>query len=234
MKSISIIIPCYNEGPTVAKLVKSVIESDTLGLAKEIIVINDGSTDDSLSQISHLRDEIRLLDNAKNQGKGSVIRQGLTVATGDIIIIQDADLEYSPLDYAALIRPIVDRETPVVYGVRQRNHFSAVSRCQPFYVGSYLINLFANILYGTSLADIHTGYKVFLRSALAGVTLESTRFEICHELTAFFLKNKFHIVEVPIRYTPRSFKDGKKISWRDGVRGCWVLLKKRVIKDRYL
>jgi len=227
-KSISIIIPIYNEAKTIEKLINRVLQADTLGLHKEIVLVDDGSSDGSRKIISALRNpglKKVLLD--KNHGKGYALRQGFAVATGEIVIVQDADLEYNPDDYPVLLAPFLAQSAKVVFGSRELN---INKHSYPLYFfGGKLITLMTKLLYGGRLTDVPTGYKVIERKLLNKLPLKCTRFEFCPEITAQLLKRKINIVEVPIRYKPRTIAEGKKIKLRDGLEAIWILFKVRIL-----
>lgn len=226
-QKISIIIPAYNEALTIGKLVRSVSQADTLGLEKEIILVDDGSTDSTHEQAKSVKAKsVRVVGLTKNSGKGQAIIEGLKMASGDIILIQDADLEYQPADYPALLKPIMDRRTRVVYGSREmrRNRYSYPA----FYFGGKLITGIANWLYRAQLTDISTGYKIFDSKLLKLLKPTSAGFEFCAEMTAKLLRSRELIIEVPITYTPRSFAEGKKIRAIDGLKAIITLLRLRI------
>lgn len=223
--TLSVIIPCFNECSTILPLLARVRNVD---LPKEIIVVDDGSSDGTREILSSLNgdaSDLRVLFHDRNRGKGAAVRTGLEQATGEIVIIQDADLEYDPNDYHAIIAPIVEGRAQVVYGSRnvRRNRSSYLI----FYWGGRLLTLVANMLYGARLTDEATCYKAFRRPILEGLQLESNGFELCSELTAKVLRSGHAIREVPISYHPRSREQGKKITARDGALGIWTLLKYR-------
>ncbi|AIJ04902.1 glycosyl transferase family protein [Methanocaldococcus bathoardescens] len=233
IKKVSIIIPAYNEEKTIQKILKKVLDVE-LPLEKEIIVVNDGSTDKTKEIVeefkkNHPNGNIKLL-NKKNGGKGSALKVGIKHSTGDIIIIQDADLEYDPNDYPKLIKPILEGKAKVVYGSRLRkigNKFSHLS----FLIGGLGITLITNLLYFTFLTDEPTCYKVFhkeLKDIL--INAEGNKFDWEPEVTAKILRRGYKIYEVPISYYPRTLKEGKKIRWRDGVDAILTLLKWRFKK----
>jgi glycosyltransferase involved in cell wall biosynthesis len=223
---ISIVVPVYNEARTVAAVIQRLIAID-LPAPREILVVNDGSTDgtrDVLDGITQ-RPELRIIHAAQNGGKGSAIRIGFTQATGTIVAIQDADLELDPAQLADLVRPILDGRTKVVYGSR----FLAGRPDAPWL--SVLANQFltgvTNVLFGSRLTDMETCYKVMSSDVARSLNLESNRFDIEPEITAKLLRSGHSIVELPIRFEPRSRAQGKKIGWKDGVRAIQVLLKYR-------
>ncbi|MFO0947881.1 MAG: glycosyltransferase family 2 protein [Planctomycetota bacterium] len=226
---VSIIIPCFNEEATLRTLVDRVLAAPTNGLAREILIVDDQSSDSSRAiaeELQSIHAEVRALALPRHQGKGSAVRQGIRLATGEILLVQDADLEYDPGDYAALLRPFENPAVQVVYGSRILG--SSNRSYSRYYWGGRLLTLVANLLFGTRLTDEATGYKAFRREALEGITLTANGFEFCPELTGKFLRKGLHIHEVPIRYQPRSFEEGKKIRWWDGIIAIWTLLKYRL------
>ena len=236
MPTLSIIIPCFNEASTLEAIVGRVIDSP-VSLKKEIILIDDGSTDESAAIIDRLPVKYRDRSNATivverhptNRGKGAAVRTALARASGDIILIQDADLEYDPRDYAALLDPIQRGTTDVVYGTRRDSRPLSIRepRHWRFIAASRLVTTIANVLFGARLTDYATGYKVFTRRAADRLALETSGFEVCAEMTAQFLKLGYPIVETPIRYQPRTVAEGKKIRAPDGWRAIRTLFQER-------
>jgi len=226
-KKISIVIPAYNEEKTLSRVVESVISSDVDGLEKEIILIDDCSTDATAKIITTFsqKENIRAFRHKKNSGKGAALRTGFSKATGDILLIQDADLEYDPKEYRRLIEPILSGSAMVVYGSRMANK-NPVGYWY-MYLGNYFISLFAKILYGRKITDIETCYKVFTREVLEGLLFTSNDFGFEAEFSAYVLKKGFPITEIPISYSPRKYTEGKKISWKDGVKALWILWRNR-------
>jgi glycosyltransferase involved in cell wall biosynthesis len=223
---ISIVVPVYNEARTVASVIDRLIAID-LPAPREILVVNDGSTDGTrevLNQITQ-RPELRIIHAEKNGGKGSAIRIGFAKASGTIVAIQDADLELDPAQLAALVQPILDGRTRVVYGSR----FLAGRPDAPWLsiAANQVLTGVTNVLYGGRLTDMETCYKVMAADIAASLNLESNRFDIEPEITAKLLRSGHSILELPIRFEPRSRAQGKKIGWRDGVRAIQVLLKYR-------
>jgi len=220
---VSVIIPVYNEKATVLEIVKRV---EALPIDKEIIVVDDGSTDGTREVLQALPAErARVLLHDGNIGKGAAIRTGLAQATGDIITIQDADLEYDPRDLLSLIRPIIEGKADVVYGSR----FTGERKNMFFWhwVGNRFLTLVTDILYDTTLSDMETCYKMFKAEVIKGIDLKCRRFEFEVEVTAKVLKAGHRIYEVPISYAGREFHEGKKITWKDGITALWYLLKYR-------
>lgn len=225
LNKISIIIPAYNEEKTIKKVVYSVINSNTLGLKKEIIVVSDGSTDETSTILRKINSKLlRIIINSKNKGKGHALRTGFKKATGDIILIQDADLEYNPKDYVKIIRPFLKSNVKVIYGSREitgKNKHSSVF----FHAGGRMVTGFTNLLFNSKLTDVPTGFKVFKKDLLSKINLTCIRFEFCPEVTAKILKKGIHIKEVPITYKARHRSEGKKINWIDGIEAIWTLFK---------
>jgi glycosyltransferase involved in cell wall biosynthesis len=223
---LSIIIPVYNEEATFEEIVNRVRAT---GLAHEIIVVDDGSTDASPAILTRLQNSaqppLRLFRHEQNRGKGAAMRTGLAAVTGDLVLVQDADLEYDPADYAALLAPFADPSVQVVYGSRnlRRNPKSSLA----FYWGGRLLSWIANWLYGSHITDEATGYKVIKTELLRDMGLETDGFEFCPEVTAKLLQRNVVIHEVPISYDPRSWEEGKKIQWYDGAIAIWTLIKYR-------
>jgi dolichol-phosphate mannosyltransferase len=229
-KSVSIVVPVYNEQKTILKILERVRKSNTLGLVKEIIVVNDGSSDNTKEILdSHRYKYVRVFHQERNQGKGSALRVGFAQASGDVILVQDADLEYNPKDYPILLKPIIDGVTKVVYGSRMIGKGRVKHGGWFFYIGGLGINLLTNILYGLTLTDEATGYKVFEARTLRAIPLVCKRFDFCPEITAKLAKKNIPIYEVSISYKGRKVAQGKKINWIDGFHAVWTLLKYRII-----
>ena len=223
---LSIIVPVYNEKSTIREIIRRV-RAAPVEMNKEIVAVDDCSTDgtrDLLLAEAEVGD-VRLISHPVNLGKGAAVRSGLAEATGDIILIQDADLEYDPEDYPALLRPILRQRAKVVYGSR----FLGEHKAMLFWhsVGNNLLTLAANVLYDSSLTDMETCYKVFTREVAQQIKLRSPRWGFDPEITARILKLGYRIYEVPISYTGREYTEGKKISWRDGLVVLWTLIKCR-------
>jgi len=222
---VSIIIPAYNEEKTIATLLEKVIAQSRRWNC-QIIVVNDGSTDGTLDAIKGFLNQIVLVNLPKNQGKGKAIREGLKKAMGDIVILQDADLELDPADYPRLLAPILEGKTEVVYGARmtKQEHKNTL-----FFWGGQGITIFANMLYGIRLTDETNGYKIMRRELFESLKLESDGFEICSEITAKIAKRKIPIYEVSVSYYPRSSTEGKKLKIRHGLKSAWALIKYKFI-----
>ncbi len=221
---LSIIIPVYNEERTIAELLSRV---RAVELEKEIIVVNDGSTDGTKGILDTI-DGIVVV-NKKNGGKGSAIREGLKVATGDVIVIQDADLEYDPNDFVKMLDVMKREGADVVYGSRILHSDYRISYRRYFW-GGKLVTIVANMLYGLSITDEPTCYKMIKTDLLKSLDLQCSRFEFCPEVTAKLARRRIRIVEVPISYFPRSIEEGKKINAIDGLEAIWTLLRYIFVK----
>ena len=223
--NLSIVIPVYNEVKHIGEIIKRV---QSTKLAKEIIVVDDGSKDGTRDALQKLagQKKVRVILHERNQGKGAAVVTGLRAAQGDILLIQDADLEYDPRDYPILLRPIEEGLADVVYGSR---FLGAPHRVTMFWhmVANRLLTFMTNILYNTILTDMETGYKVFRREVIDGMTIRAKRFDFEPEFTAKVLKRNYRIFEVPISFNPRDYSQGKKIKLIDAFEAVWTLLKYR-------
>ena len=222
---LSVIVPVFNERTTVAEVMRRIRAVD-LPVDIEVIVVDDGSSDGTDKVLAALGDStIRVIDHKVNQGKGAAIRTGLAAARGDLVLIQDADLEYDPFDWNRLLEPILRRKAQVVYGSRftgERKNMLPLH-----WVGNRFLSLVTNILYSSTLSDMETCYKMFDRRVLDGITIESNRFDFEPEITAKVLRRGYRIYEVPISYAGREPDEGKKITWRDGFGALKALVKYR-------
>ncbi|MFR1672216.1 MAG: glycosyltransferase family 2 protein [Candidatus Gastranaerophilaceae bacterium] len=227
MEKISILIPVYNEFKTLEEILKKVEDADFCGLEKEIILIDDYSTDGTRDLYSKLPYKVFYHDF--NQGKGAALRTGFKEASGDIIIIQDADLEYDPVDYKPLIQLIVDGKADVCYGSRLTGGKPSRSFMFHHLLGNKFLSLLTNILYGATLTDMETCYKAFKTDFIKGIEIKSNRFDFEPEITAKVLKRGARLYEVPISYYGREFSEGKKITWRDGIHAIIALIKFRFV-----
>lgn len=239
MKTLSIIIPVYNEEKTIKDVIEKVQSiSINYDIKKELIVVNDGSKDDTDKIISLIikskrYSNIKYIKHEKNKGKGTAIRTAISNCNGDIILIQDSDLEYNPDDYNKLLKPIIENKASVVYGSRFINtKLKLFGKNRTMHISHYFGNKFltfiTSFLYNKKITDMETGYKVFKSSVIKNIKLESNRFEIEPEITSKILKSKHSIYEVPISFNPRKFEEGKKITWKDGVKALYYLLKYRL------
>jgi glycosyltransferase involved in cell wall biosynthesis len=221
---LSVVMPAYNEQDTIEEMIRRVL---AVPIRTELIVVDDGSKDRTREILGRLEKElpIKVILQPKNGGKGSALRRGFQEVTGDLMIIQDADLEYSPEEFPELIELIVEGRADVVYGSR----FLGRHRVFMFshYVGNVIVTFFTNVLYNTMLTDMETCYKVMRTEVLRSFTLKSNGFGIEPEITAKIFKRGYRVYEVPITYDGRGYDEGKKITWRDGFVALWVLIKYR-------
>jgi glycosyltransferase involved in cell wall biosynthesis len=237
---LSVVIPAYNEEENISELVSRVkkVNLGQYGIDKEIIVVDDGSKDRTVEIVKKIKD-IVLVIKAKNNGKGSAVKEGIKYATGDIIIIQDADLEYDPNEYYRCIKPIIDGRTKVVYGSRflsqQQKRVNLLffkkhkSAYRFAFLGGRLLTLIANLLYNAHITDEATCYKTFDAKFIKSIKINGNRFEWEPEILAKVRKRHVKIIEVPVSYSPRTFEQGKKINWKDGIQAIWTLVKYRFV-----
>jgi glycosyltransferase involved in cell wall biosynthesis len=224
-RKLTVIVPVYNERQTVVEILRR-MRAVELPLDLEILMVDDGSSDGTSSALSHLEDStVRVLHHEHNRGKGAAIRTALGYATGDLVLVQDADLEYDPEDWLKLLAPMFKGRAQVVYGSR----FTGERRNMLYWhwVGNRFLSWVTNVLYNTTLSDMETCYKLFQRHVLDGLTIESDRFEFEPEITAKILRRGYRIYEVPISYTGRESHEGKKITWKDGFGALWALVRYR-------
>lgn len=226
---VSIIVPVYNEKETITEILFRIRE---VPLNKEIIVVDGDSTDGTkhLLREEEKRGDLKVLYEPCRRGKGAAVREGLSHATGEVVLIQDADLEVQPSEYPRLLQPILEGRTQVVFGSR----FLSMTNRFPFstFMANRTLTFLTNFFYGSHLTDVLTCHKVFRRDVVGQLTLECRRFDFDQELAVKLLKKKTKILEVPIRYTPRARREGKKILWKDGLFCLWVLLKYRFANGR--
>jgi len=226
---LTIVIPVYNEVETIGTVLEAVAAAP---FRKEILVVDDGSTDgtrDILKDCGH--PQVRVLFHEKNRGKGAALQTGLREATGEIVLIQDADLEYDPREYPLLLRPIFEDRADVVYGSRFGGHGAHRVIYFWHYLGNRFLTLLSNMFTNINLTDMETCYKVFRREALEGISIEEDRFGFEPEITAKIAgKKHLRIYEVPISYYGRTYEEGKKINWKDGMRALWCILKYNIFR----
>jgi len=219
-KKLSVLIPVYNEMATLSKVLDEILRADVLDLEKELIIVDDGSTDGTRELLKNLDSSkycAKVIFHEKNMGKGAALRTAQQNATGDIIIIQDADLEYDPKEYSESLRPIVQGRTDVVYGSRISG--GKLTRAFKFrhLLGNKFLSFLTNLLYDCTITDMETGYNVFKADCFKGITIRSNRFDFEPEITAKILKQNSRLYELPISYFGRDYSQGKKITWRDRV-----------------
>ena len=222
---LSVVIPVYNEAATVAELISRVQSVD---VPKEIIVVDDGSADGTAAELKRLQQQFEnmtVLVQPRNRGKGAVLRLGFQHATGDFVLVQDADLEYDPAEYPVLLKPLMEGKADVVYGSR----FLTTKEHRVLFfwhsVGNQLLTLISNMLTNLNLTDMETGFKVFRRDVIQSIKLEQNRFGFEPEITVKIARMKLRIYEVGISYHGRTYEEGKKIGWKDGIKALWCILK---------
>jgi glycosyltransferase involved in cell wall biosynthesis len=225
---LSVVMPVYNEKATIREIVRRVLLMD---LVDELLIVDDGSTDGTRAILGELdgTERVRTFLKEKNEGKGSAVVIGIREARGELVLIQDADLEYDPRHYPTLLRPIDEGLADVVYGSR----FLGEARRPILFwnmVANKILTLVTNVLYNTILTDMETGYKLFRREIVAGIPIHARRFDFEPEVTAKLLKRKVRLYEVPIAFNPRDYSEGKKIGFWDGVEAVWTLVKYRFVE----
>ena len=221
---VSIVIPAYNEAPTIEHVLQRVCDLD---LRTEVLVVDDGSTDDTVRLVEAF-DGVKLIRHDRNRGKGAAVRTGIQASTGDIVVIQDADLEYDPRDLPRLLGPLFEGVADVVYGTRLRGGEPQRAHLFWHYAGNRFLSLLTNVLYNTTISDMEVGYKAFRGDLIRSIHLVSDDFRFEPEVTAKILKRRdIRLYEIPISYYGRSFDEGKKITWRDGFLAVGALLRFR-------
>ncbi len=245
-KTLSIIIPVYNEEKFISQVIRRVINADSLKLKKEIIIINDGSVDNTGLKLRKEKEKLnaetknnkitlKVIFKKKNEGKGAALKAGFLKSTGDIVLVQDADLEYNPDDYPLLLEPFLKYDADVVYGSRFVSQYPKRVLYFWHYVANIILTTFSNMLTNLNLTDMETGYKVFRGELIRKLAphLESKRFGFEPEITAKIAKiNSLKIYEVGISYRGRTYEEGKKIGWRDGIKALWEIVKYNFFRRR--
>lgn len=233
MKTLSVVIPVFNEEKTIKDLLQKVNGVILPKIQKEIIVVDDSSTDQTKEALSNIKGvKFKLIRHKENKGKGAAVRTGIKEAKGDFVIIQDADLEYNPQDYSKLLEPIIEGKAKVVFGTRLKNYplkiWGQHKTVLPLHlIANHFLTFLVNLLYGSGLTDMETCYKMFSKEVLSKLDLTSNKFEIEPEITIKILKKGYNILEVPIKTKPRGYREGKKIGFFDGIKAIWTIFKYR-------
>lgn len=226
IRRITIIIPAYNEGAVISKTLRRVLKIKLPGVSKELLVINDGSNDKTLQSIRSVKDKrIKIINKKKNEGKGAGIKDALRLATGDVLIIQDADLEYNPNEIPRLMEPIKEDLADVVYGSRFMGGEPHRVHLYWHMIGNNFLTVLSNMATNINLTDMETCYKMFTKEVAKGLKLEEKRFGFEPEFTVKIAKMKARVYEIGISYSGRNYSEGKKINWKDGFRAVWCILK---------
>ena len=230
MKTLSIVIPVYNEAKTIGEVLDRVRKAPSAGLTKELIIVDDGSSDGTREHLAGLREkDTQCIFHERNQGKGAALRTGFAHASGDVIIVQDADFEYDPADYPQLLRPILEGKADVVLSSR----FLAGQAHRVLYfwhsMGNRALTLLSNVFTNLNLTDMESGYKVFTRDVIKRVTIQENRFGFEPEIVAKVARLNCRVYEVGVSYAGRTYQEGKKITWKDGVRALWCIVKYSLI-----
>ena len=228
---LTIIIPVYNERNSVEEIIRKVRNSNIENIEKEIIIVDDFSNDGTREILNKMKNEdLQIIFKDKNEGKGSAVREGMNCAKGDIILIQDADLEYDPNEYLKLISPILRGNADVVYGSRFLKKDKNKIKLNRFYIANRILSLITSLLFFKKITDMETCYKVFRKEVIKRISIKSNRFGLEPELTSKIINRGYKIIEIPISYSPRSKKEGKKIDLFDGFEAIWCLIRYRLSK----
>jgi len=226
VKTLSIVIPVFNEVRTIAQVLERVRKASSAGLEKELVVVDDGSTDGTREYLAGLREpDTRCVFHERNQGKGAALRTGFAHASGDVLMVQDADLEYDPADFPLLLQPILDGKADVVLSSRFLT--GQAHRVLYFWhsMGNRVLTLLSNVCTNLNLTDMESGYKLFTRAVVQRVTIQEDRFGFEPEIVAKVARLRCRVYEVGVSYAGRTYEDGKKVTWRDGVRALWCIIR---------
>jgi glycosyltransferase involved in cell wall biosynthesis len=224
-RCLSVVMPCFNERPTIEAIVERVLASP---FTAELVIVDDGSTDGTreiVRKLAQREDRIQLFEQPSNRGKGAALRLGFAKASAPFVIVQDADLEYDPGEYHLMLEPLIDGRADVVYGSRFQGHSAHRVLYFRHSIGNKLLTLFSNMLTDLNLSDMETCFKAFRREVLDSITIEEDRFGFEPEITAKLAAGSWRIYEVGVSYSGRTYSEGKKIGWRDGVRALWCIVK---------